>query len=666
MAQSLASSKPAALLAAVLLIAVAVPAAPHGKAALATGAVFPGTNGVMFGPDGSLWVASVFANSLFGLDPDTGQLVGLVGPESGVATPDDLAFGPDGSVYWTAIVSGEVGRRTPDGTVTTQMVAPGVNPITFSDDGRLFVALDFYGDGLYELDPDLEDPPRLIIETLGFLNGMDWGPDGFLYGPIWTLHQVVRVDVDSGELTVVADDFGLPGAVKFDSQGRLHALDTLRGEVVRVDTATGATEVVAQVPPGADNLAFDPSDRLFVSSYANGTIVEVLADGTNRTLAPGGMIVPMGVAAVPRADGESVWVADWFSVRELDGATGLERAQYVGFPATDFGGGATVAPDGDRLVISDVFDNVVLVLDPLTGAVVESYHDFVVPLNAVRFQGDLVVVELGMEAGAARVLRQSATGREVLADVTDGLYVPAGLAVSNGDLWVGDWATGVVWQLADDGQVLPTPVPVAMGLANPVGLAADPNGALYAVEMSTATLARVDLSTGRIARVASGLQVLQEALPGLPPTGLFPGVAVGPSGAVYVSGAMGRVLYRFAPEELFECSPGATTLCLNDGRFKVEVAWQDFQGHTGVGQAISMAGGDSGAFWFFDQANVELAVKVLDGQGVNGHFWVFYGALSNVEYTLTVRDTATGELMTYHNPSGQFGSVGDTSAFAGP
>ena len=28
-----------------------------------------------------------------------------------------------------------------------------------------------------------------------------------------------------------------------------------------------------------------------------------------------------------------------------------------------------------------------------------------------------------------------------------------------------------------------------------------------------------------------------------------------------------------------------------------------------------------GYFWFFDPANVELAVKVLDGRPINGKFW---------------------------------------------
>jgi hypothetical protein len=56
-------------------------------------------------------------------------------------------------------------------------------------------------------------------------------------------------------------------------------------------------------------------------------------------------------------------------------------------------------------------------------------------------------------------------------------------------------------------------------------------------------------------------------------------------------------------------------------------------------------------------------IKVLDGTAANGHFWVFYGALSNVEYRLTVTDTVTGAVKIYSNPRGLFASVGDTSAF---
>ncbi len=109
------------------------------------------------------------------------------------------------------------------------------------------------------------------------------------------------------------------------------------------------------------------------------------------------------------------------------------------------------------------------------------------------------------------------------------------------------------------------------------------------------------------------------------------------------------------------CSPACTTLCLADGRFAVQVAWSDFQGGSGDGRVVDLTR-DTGSFWFFDSENIELVVKVLDGRPINGHFWVFYGALSNVEYTLTVTDTVTGLVKTYFNPRGQFGSRGDTAA----
>jgi len=111
------------------------------------------------------------------------------------------------------------------------------------------------------------------------------------------------------------------------------------------------------------------------------------------------------------------------------------------------------------------------------------------------------------------------------------------------------------------------------------------------------------------------------------------------------------------------CVPGANILCLNSARFSVSVEWKDFSGNTGSGKAIPLTA-DTGYFWFFTDTNVELVVKVLDARVINGHFWVFYGALSNVEYRITVIDTVTLEQKTYSNPSGEFGSAGDTLAFA--
>lgn len=116
---------------------------------------------------------------------------------------------------------------------------------------------------------------------------------------------------------------------------------------------------------------------------------------------------------------------------------------------------------------------------------------------------------------------------------------------------------------------------------------------------------------------------------------------------------------------LFEpdvCEPGPTTLCLREGRFRVEVAWKDFQHNMGLGQTLPLSS-QTGGFWFFEPSNVELVVKVLDGRGINGRFWVFAASLTSVEFTLTVTDTQTGKRKVYQNPSGRMASFGDTGTF---
>jgi hypothetical protein len=113
------------------------------------------------------------------------------------------------------------------------------------------------------------------------------------------------------------------------------------------------------------------------------------------------------------------------------------------------------------------------------------------------------------------------------------------------------------------------------------------------------------------------------------------------------------------------CTSSPTALCLNDTRFRVSVSWSvPSQGTSGVGTASALTS-DTGYFWFFSANNIELVIKVVDGRAFNNFFWVFYGALSDVQYTVTVTDTATGAVRTYTNPQGRLASVADVIAFPG-
>jgi hypothetical protein len=122
----------------------------------------------------------------------------------------------------------------------------------------------------------------------------------------------------------------------------------------------------------------------------------------------------------------------------------------------------------------------------------------------------------------------------------------------------------------------------------------------------------------------------------------------------------------FTPAREFEvlapCEPGAGTLCLNGGRFKVEAAWETGDRSQGPGRAVKLTD-DTGYFWFFDSTNVEVVVKVLDACSL-GNFWVFAAGLTNVKAEIEVTDTYTGAVKRYENQQGtKFQPIQDTSAF---
>jgi len=131
------------------------------------------------------------------------------------------------------------------------------------------------------------------------------------------------------------------------------------------------------------------------------------------------------------------------------------------------------------------------------------------------------------------------------------------------------------------------------------------------------------------------------------------------------SSPFGAFPFAAAPEGAGECGSDPTLLCLGDGRFEVRAAWAAFDGSSGSGVAVPLSE-ESGLFWFFWEENLELAVKVLDGCGVNGRHWVFAAGLTNVEVDLRVTDTWTGASWTARNPSGEpFQPILDVDALEG-
>ena len=521
----------------------------------------PGTYGVRFGPDGNLYVCTLGAGIAV-LDLGQGQMVDLIGPERGVNSPEDVNFGPDGSMYWSQMFTGEIGRMAPDGTVTTQMIGPGVNSIVFSADGRMYVTEPWFTDSLYEVDPTFDEPPELLAQGIGGLKNPEFGPDGLMYGALMLQGRGVTIDVGTVPPTIETIADGIPGPfnVKFGPDEMLYVLERTGFTVQRMDPATGSHTTYVELPFGPDSIAFAPTGALFVTSYTDGVVAVVMPDGTVQTVVPGGLTMPSGIAVKQRADGESVFVGNLFSLHEYDGATGVVLSvERMHMPPIGFGGALSVANVGDNLILSNFFPTGrVQVWNPDTSEVITDILDFSAVMNAIAFGDDLVVVDLGMGEGQARVIRVGDGGTTVLADIADQIVLPLGLVARDDDLWVGDWYTGMVWQLIADGEELAQPIPIITGLSGPEGMAFDLDGSLLVVEGTAGRVSRIRLESGAITPVVGGLELSGTGAGILPPFSTFNGIAVGQSGALYVTGDLGVKVYRLVPRTLY--LPGAANV----------------------------------------------------------------------------------------------------------
>ncbi|MEP4147879.1 MAG: hypothetical protein ABJL54_11690 [Halioglobus sp.] len=557
------------------------PQSPYHAETWVTGAHFMGANGMYFGPEGKLHLASVVTSALFIVDHESGSILGMYGADKGVINPDDLAFNNEGLLCWTGIVPGKVGCITPEGEhyYVAELGAntSGPNPITFSDDGRLFVGECFFGSEIYEVDPTGKhvNTPRLItekrklgstdpsvIERCGF-NGMDLGPDGRLYGPRWFEHEVSVMDVESGSFDTWVDGFGAPAAVKFDNENRLHVIDSMTGEVFRIGSDKRKT-LLATLPPGLDNLAFNREGRLFVSSYANGFIAEVLLDNSAnhdniRWVTPPGLSMA-GSATVSRWQGEDVLViSDYYSLKYYSLATGELVHSATGI-VNFVGGLGTVlssSPAGEgKFLLTSWIDQQVKVWDENAEELVVDLRGMGAPIDGVIFNGEIVY----SEAASRSVLSIPAQQVDKLSPVTkykaDGGSangaIPAGLDVSEDQsLYMSEYGKqGRLLQLAEKGRWLASPRVINSELSQAEGLHVR-DGFAYIAETSSAqkgaTVSRVSLTSGKKTALASGLSAGIPAPPGFPPTMIFTGITVADDGTIYVPSDMNKTIYRLTP-----------------------------------------------------------------------------------------------------------------------
>lgn len=254
-----------------------------------------------------------------------------------------------------------------------------------------------------------------------------------------------------------------------------------------------------------------------------------------------------GIAVLSSPEGDVLFLANGSGVDELDGETGTLRRTHPALLANV----VNLARDGTRLVLLSASENHVVVWDPASDVVVEDHGGYAAPVNAVRFDGALMIVE--QRRGS--IARQENNGDAADTFVT-GMRVPAGLAATTRDLWVSDWASGTVLQLVANGERLVEPIEVANGLAQPEGMGVTPDGSLIVAEAGAGRLSRINPKTHAMQVIDDQLGLDAVSGTDANPTGRFAGVAVGACGTIYVSAERTGEVIRYAPKGQLVCHYG--------------------------------------------------------------------------------------------------------------
>ena len=490
-----------------------------------------GANGMRFGPDGKLYVVQAFGSQVSALDPETGacQTVSPVGGP--IVAPDDIVFDSHGTMYVTEVMSSRVSARTPNGQ--TRVIAdnvPAANGITAYQD-RLFMDECRPGGRLFELYPDGR-APRLIADNLALPNALSVGPDEHLYFPQIAAGEIWRVPLTGGAPQRFIAGLAIPTAVKFDQKGMLTTTQAGNGEIAKIDIQSGTKTIVGKVRPGIDNLAIDPSNRLFISHFVDGGVAEILSNGQERVLVPAGFLGPWGLAA---SSSGTVYTCDGGSLVAIVPGGQRSRPGMLldeGFPG--FVRGLAAGPGGTLYVTTSAGN-------------VASYHPetrasqtFATGLNellgiACAPDGSCIVAE----AGAGRLLKID--GKGTITVLASGLGRPAGVVVAdNGACCVSEEDKGRVVQI-NGGTTT-----VIDGLQKPQGLALA-GGQLLILDAGSKELIAFSLTTKQRQTLASNLPVgaapgiAPKPLPGIPdlipgPLSPFAGLAVGGDGTIYIAG----------------------------------------------------------------------------------------------------------------------------------
>ena len=261
-------------------------------------------------------------------------------------------------------------------------------------------------------------------------NGCRFGPDGALYNASAFGSEVARVDVDTGELTIVSprgDGIVSPDDLAFDDSGTLYVTECMNARVSAF--RDGKTWVVEDDILGANGIAIW-EDRIFVGQFLpGGGIFEVFRDDRPRVQLAVDLDGPNGMCA--GADGY-LYIALVFpgEIRRIPMAGGPAELVADGLAAPS---SCRLGPD-QSIYFSQGGSGQITRIDPATEAL-ETIYEGRPGIDNFDFSADSRLCISYYVDGAIHEVKTKSEVRELVAPA---LLAPYGIAVADGAVQIAD------------------------------------------------------------------------------------------------------------------------------------------------------------------------------------------------------------------------------------
>jgi sugar lactone lactonase YvrE len=274
-------------------------------------------------------------------------------------------------------------------------------------------------------------------------NGCRFGPDGALYNASAFGSEVARVDIDTGELTIVSprgDGIVSPDDLAFDSAGILYVSECMDARVTAFQD--GKTWVVEDDIPGVNGIAIW-EDRIFVDQFfPGGGLFEIFRDSRPRIQLARDLPGPNGCCVGP--DGY-LYVALVFpgEVRRVSVDGGAVELVADGLAAPS---SCRVGPD-HAIYVSQGGSGQITRLDPVTGELQTIYEGRPGIDNFDIDADGRICISYYLDGAIYEVVSRT-DARELVAPA---LLAPYGIAVADGAVQVADGFSAA--RLTDDGRL---------------------------------------------------------------------------------------------------------------------------------------------------------------------------------------------------------------------